>query len=194
MKTKITQKPSLGLNQLILIFILVTLAFASACQIEPDTDVEDIQVYFTRSNPGDESDGCDLQLVSLFNNAKSEINCAVYSFNRPNIAEALVNARKRGVTVRIILDSSQANSASNSARTKFLEENIEQLKIITLPGIANMHHKFAVIDRKIVVTGSYNWTANATNNSDENMIVITSKSLAQEYNREFNKIWQHTSQ
>jgi len=56
-------------------------------------------------------------------------------------------------------------------------------------GYAAMHNKFAVIDQRIVITGSYNWTTNATQNNDENLIIITSRDAAAKYNVEFERIW-----
>jgi phosphatidylserine/phosphatidylglycerophosphate/cardiolipin synthase-like enzyme len=52
-----------------------------------------------------------------------------------------------------------------------------------------MHDKFMIVDKKIVATGSYNWTTNATDYNDENLIIITSDSTAAAYNNEFNRIW-----
>jgi len=53
-----------------------------------------------------------------------------------------------------------------------------------------MHDKFMIVDKKIVSTGSYNWTTNATENNDENLLIITSAATAASYNKEFNRIWE----
>jgi mitochondrial cardiolipin hydrolase len=52
-----------------------------------------------------------------------------------------------------------------------------------------MHDKFMIVDKKIVTTGSFNWTTNATEYNNENLIIITSKNTAAAYNEEFNRIW-----
>jgi len=55
-----------------------------------------------------------------------------------------------------------------------------------------MHHKFVVVDDKIVATGSFNWTASAERWNRENLLVINSTSLARRYTKEFDKIWKTT--
>jgi phosphatidylserine/phosphatidylglycerophosphate/cardiolipin synthase-like enzyme len=56
-----------------------------------------------------------------------------------------------------------------------------------------MHHKFMIIDGKIVVTGSYNWSYSAEEKNDENLVVILSPNTAKLYETEFNRIWSQAS-
>jgi len=55
------------------------------------------------------------------------------------------------------------------------------------------HHydKFAVIDNRIVITGSFNWTASAESRNNENLLVIFSPGFAKEYKKEFLKLWKN---
>ncbi len=52
-----------------------------------------------------------------------------------------------------------------------------------------MHNKFAIIDSGVVITGSYNWTISASNNNQENLLIIESKLVVDNYKNEFNKLW-----
>lgn len=52
-----------------------------------------------------------------------------------------------------------------------------------------MHNKFAIIDSAVVLTGSYNWTVSASNNNQENILIIESKGVVNNYESEFNKLW-----
>jgi cardiolipin hydrolase len=52
-----------------------------------------------------------------------------------------------------------------------------------------MHHKFCVIDESIVITGSFNWTSQAVNFNQENILFYENKEIAQKYITEFNKLW-----
>ena len=52
-----------------------------------------------------------------------------------------------------------------------------------------MHNKFAVIDNSVVITGSFNWSNQAVNYNQENILIIENKILAERYSNEFNKIW-----
>jgi cardiolipin hydrolase len=53
-----------------------------------------------------------------------------------------------------------------------------------------MHHKFAVIDGSVVVTGSFNWTTQAVKNNQENILFYENKELAGAYTEEYNKLWE----
>ncbi len=53
----------------------------------------------------------------------------------------------------------------------------------------NMHHKFAIIDSIVVLTGSFNWTTMAAHYNEENVIIIGDKSIVKQYIAEFNKLW-----
>ena len=57
-----------------------------------------------------------------------------------------------------------------------------------------MHHKVFVIDRKIVAFGSYNFSTSAEENNDENLIVVYSEPIAQEFIKEFYRVWSESSQ
>ena len=52
-----------------------------------------------------------------------------------------------------------------------------------------MHHKFAIIDNLVLVTGSFNWTNMAAHYNDENVIIVENQSLIQKYIAEFDHLW-----
>ncbi|MEM9771876.1 MAG: phospholipase D-like domain-containing protein, partial [Cyanobacteria bacterium P01_D01_bin.73] len=51
-----------------------------------------------------------------------------------------------------------------------------------------LHHKFAVLDRRTVITGSHNWSQQAARTNDETLIVIENSAIAQHFQREFNRL------
>jgi len=53
-----------------------------------------------------------------------------------------------------------------------------------------MHHKVIIIDNRIVITGSYNFSQSAEDYNDENLVIIESEELAQAYLAEYERIWQ----
>jgi phosphatidylserine/phosphatidylglycerophosphate/cardiolipin synthase-like enzyme len=145
-----------------------------------DMPKDNIQAYFSRVDP------CDEIIIGLLDSAKHEVNIAVYSITRTIIANAIIRTHKRGVSVKMITDAEQANFAGSQV------QNIEQggvpMKKVDHPGTGAMHHKFAVVDKRITVTGSFNWTTNATNNNDENLLVIESAEIALKHHKEFERI------
>ena len=52
-----------------------------------------------------------------------------------------------------------------------------------------LHHKFAVIDNKTVITGSFNWSSSAAQTNDETLLVIHSPQLAKHFTREIDRLW-----
>jgi phosphatidylserine/phosphatidylglycerophosphate/cardiolipin synthase-like enzyme len=53
-----------------------------------------------------------------------------------------------------------------------------------------MHHKFAIIDSRLVLTGSYNWTRSAAAYNHENILVTGNKQVVNSFEKEFSRLWQ----
>lgn len=112
------------------------------------------------------------------NQAKESIYVQAYGFTHTEIIDSLVEAKKRGVKVEIILDSSNF-----SAKKLILIEELEKLDIkihkARVSGIA--HNKIMIIDKKKVITGSFNFTESADKRNAENVLVVVDKRLAKDY-------------
>jgi phosphatidylserine/phosphatidylglycerophosphate/cardiolipin synthase-like enzyme len=109
--------------------------------------------------------------------AKKSVLVQAYSFTSVPIAEALVDAHKRGVKVEVILDKSRRNEKKSSVR--FLSERGVQVRIDITRGIA--HNKVMIIDGEAVITGSFNFTKNAEKKNAENLLIIHDRKLAEKY-------------
>ena len=57
----------------------------------------------------------------------------------------------------------------------------------------HMHHKFALIDQRVLVNGSFNWTRSATEYNQENILVTDEQGLVAAYLREFESLWEEFS-
>jgi len=53
-----------------------------------------------------------------------------------------------------------------------------------------MHHKFALVDSRVVITGSFNWTSQAIYTNNENVIISSNKKLVEPFITEFEKLWE----
>ena len=141
-----------------------------------------VSVYFSPN--GGASDA----IIREIENAHSFIDIAMYAFTSRPIGQAVIDAYKRGVKVRLVMDVKEANT--RFSRSRFFYQ--AGIPIKTLPveetrfvkGL--MHNKFAVIDGKEVITGSYNWTASAEKLNYENLLIIKSQKLADVYEKYFN--------
>ncbi len=102
------------------------------------------------------------------------------------LSEAIREVYKRGVKVRIVTDD---------VCCKMLGSDIYKLaalgiQIKTDNHVRNqMHHKYAVIDNCVLLTGSFNWTAKAVNQNQENILILEDKGMANRYTDEFNRMW-----
>lgn len=147
---------------------------------------ESINVYFSPNG------GALSAIVREIDGAKGTLDIAMFSFTSREIGDAVLRATQRGVKVRIILDQGQAKERF-SRYPLFLQANIP---VKLLPGGEKkfvkglMHNKFAVIDGKEVITGSYNWTASAEKLNYENLLIIRSPDLAKKYEDYFEKMWE----
>ncbi|MEX0803344.1 MAG: phospholipase D family protein [Candidatus Binatia bacterium] len=140
---------------------------------------------------------CSTHILREIDKAKKELLVAVYAFTSDDLARALVQAKKRGVTVQVIIDR-EFESRNVSSKGKFLEAQKISVRRISGSKPANsnrdaglMHQKFAIVDRRIVVTGSYNWTESADSLNDENLLLFRDAApLAEEYRKTFVRLWE----
>lgn len=142
-----------------------------------------ISVCFT---PGGE---CTDLVVKELNEAKESVLVQAYSFTSAPIARALVDAKKRGVKVEVILDKS--NKTAKYSAADFLR-NMDITPLIDSQH-AIAHNKIMIIDDKTVITGSFNFTKAAEEKNAENLLVISDKDLAEKYTENW-KIHAHHSE
>jgi phosphatidylserine/phosphatidylglycerophosphate/cardiolipin synthase-like enzyme len=143
---------------------------------------------------------CSTHILREIDKAQKELLIAVYAFTSDEIARAVVQAKKRGVSIQIVLDR-EFDAANEKSQGRFLEEQkiplkrISGTKAMALEKEAGlMHQKFSVIDRKIVFTGSYNWTRSADSSNDENLLLFRDAGpLAEEYRKVFFQLWERKS-
>ena len=117
--------------------------------------------------------------------AKQRVTLALYGFNNNDLAEELVKLAKKGVVVRVKIDTAKGAEKKTGALIGRLKSGGVEVQTVA-PGGRN-HNKFAVIDGTRVLTGSYNWTAKAESNW-ENLLVIDCTELAKSYESEWEKI------
>lgn len=143
------------------------------------SDSENIDVYFCPE------DFCADKVIEKINLAEKNIDLAIYSFSLDEIAQALINANKRGVKVRVVFDYLQASA--NYSVDELIELEGIDIKIRKASG--SMHNKFCIIDKKVVLTGSFNYSVNANERNDENLVILNYENIAKEYFNEFEEIW-----
>ncbi|MFA5300061.1 MAG: phospholipase D family protein [Lutibacter sp.] len=144
---------------------LILLILPIICEANP------IDVCFTPQ------ENCTSKIVTEINNAKKEVLVQAYSFTSIPIIISLLDANKKSVNVKILLDKSQ-KTAKYSSTTYLIANNI-WYKIDYKPAIA--HNKIIIIDNETVITGSFNFTKAAQFKNTENVLIIHDKELAKKY-------------
>jgi len=144
----------------------------------PATTAGPIRCAFS---PGEDGRGLIQQEIR---DAKSSLDICVFTITDDRITDRVIDAHRQGITVRIITDNDkQHDTGSDIARLRGAGIEVRQD-----PDDDHMHHKFAVIDRKRLITGSYNWTRGATYNH-ENVLVLSDKDTLARFGKEFDRLW-----
>ncbi len=133
-------------------------------------------------------------LLSELGRAKREIVAAVAWFTDPDILDLLERKAKDKVKVRLLIIEDQINLSEKGLAFETLRDSGGEVALIKGTDTdkqAIMHNKFAVIDRKTVITGSFNWTRRATSNYENITVIADESDLAYQYVVEFNKILGH---
>ena len=145
--------------------------FLLALLLAVSIQAAEIQVYFSPQG------GCTEAVVANLDKATNTVLVQAYSFTSAPIAKALVDAKKRGVKVQVILDKSQRTERYSSA--DFVQRAGIPTFIDAKHAIA--HNKIMVIDGETILTGSFNFTKAAEEKNAENLLVIQDAALAAKY-------------
>mgnify|MGYP005853412517 CR=1 FL=1 len=144
------------------------------------------QVFFSQT------DGCLEQILKLIHSAKKEILVSTYTFTSREITNALLEMKDKGISIRIVLDGEQAET--KFSKYEYIRKNNLPVRVThyTKKGFLKpkMHHKFMVVDRSVVLTGSYNFTASAEKINDENCVIIRDEpDVSEKFYKEFERLW-----
>ncbi len=170
-----------------LLLILLSLTLFTGCQnveVKHPVDTGEVRTEVFFSPRG----GCRDAIVNLIENSRESIDIAIYSFTSRKIAKALIDAHRRGVKVRVIID--EGNGKSRFCVGPLLEKAGIEVRYKRGSGGGLMHNKYAIYDGKVISTGSFNWTESAEKRNDENLVIIENDSkLIKMYEKNFSKLW-----
>jgi phosphatidylserine/phosphatidylglycerophosphate/cardiolipin synthase-like enzyme len=173
-------------------FVLVFILYACTTN-PPPTSTSGItptagwyEVFFTDPDSptaGTFRGGPDEVLANAIRAARLSVDAAIYHLNLWSIRDALIAAHDAGASVRVVVESDNMDEIEvqdlRDAGIEVLGDRRESL----------MHHKFVVIDKSDVWTGSMNFTINGAYYNDNNLIHIRSTRLAENYTTEFEEMF-----
>lgn len=143
-------------------------------------EVQQESVYFS---PGEE---CLQAIIKHIRHAKQRIRICLFTVSDDRIAKELISKHKQGVSIKIISDNDKIHDKGSD-----IEELAKAGIPVRLDVTENhMHHKFALFDSHITLTGSYNWTRSAERYNHENILITDSYSVLRAFDKEFESLWE----
>lgn len=134
----------------------------------------------------DEPNSIESYLLELINSANQSILVAVYDIDHENVTTSLIDAKNRGVQVQVLIEKDYSDPDKRPSYARLNDENM----VKTDPrDSALMHNKFLVVDSRVVWTGSANLTQRGLNLNNNNVLMIESPELAENYEAEFYEMW-----
>lgn len=128
------------------------------------------------------------RLISYIAETKHHLDICQYNLTVEEICILIIKLFKKGVFVRIITDKQMSEEAAGVKLLYFRKEYIP-LKVVRSSMI--MHNKFVIIDQKIVMTGSCNFTKQGFDGNLENIIVTNNRNVVAKFNKYFQYIWEN---
>lgn len=131
------------------------------------------------------------RLAELIDAARKSVDAVTFSFSSKTLADAVLRAHKRGVKVRFLIDM---NMGKTSGMAKYLFVNGVPMRWgIGRNDKGALHNKFVILDGKLLQTGSFNWTVNASKHSFENLIFITDPEGVKAYQYVYDWFYDHAA-
>ena len=129
---------------------------------------------------------CREKILALCREARRSIDVCVFTLSDDVLAQALLDAHRRGLAVRLISDNDKKLDAGSDVR--WLRE--QGLPVRVDRNEHHMHHKFALFDSRRLLNGSFNWTRSASHHNEENFVVIEHAQLVADFRVVFERLWQ----
>ena len=128
---------------------------------------------------------CVDRIRELLVGARRAVDVCVFTVTDNRISRELLSCHERGVAVRVITDDAKAWDPGSDTLA-FRDAGIP---VVVDESSAHMHHKFALFDRRVVATGSFNWTRSASEENQENLVVCDHPPLVGRFQEEFEQLW-----
>lgn len=148
------------------------------------------QVYFTAPTGSTDAStyngGVDTVIVSAINNVQSTLDIAAFEWNLPSLTEAVINAHRRGVRVRMVVDDEHVLEDEDTTIEAVIDAGVP---VVDDSRSGLMHNKFMIMDGTTVWTGSMNFTVNGVYRNNNNVMTLRSRRAVEAYQAEFNEMF-----
>ena len=124
-------------------------------------------------------------ILKLMREALASVDLCIFTITDNELAHEVIACQRRNIKVRIITDDEKVNATGSEITS--LERAGIPIKIDH--SHYHMHNKFGIIDNRIAITGSFNWTYTATKHNQENLLATSNFDIVEQYNSEFERLW-----
>ncbi len=178
--------------------------FRESQQVNIDDGLIIVHFSPTPENIENSSSGNDL-IINMLDRAHKNIDLALFVFTDQNIANELETRHQQKVQIRALIDREFAfrdysegmdllgvalsNNCRYEPNNRPWQNTTQTVGTADLPIGDKLHHKFAIIDGKTIITGSHNWSDAADRLNDETLLIIDSPQIAAHFDREFNNLY-----
>jgi phosphatidylserine/phosphatidylglycerophosphate/cardiolipin synthase-like enzyme len=124
-------------------------------------------------------------LIALVKDAQTSVRFLAFSFTDAQLAQTMIERAGAGVDVRGVFETFGSSGISSELKTFWCAG----LPVRQDGSGSFLHHKVILVDDSIVATGSFNFSANAENVNEENVVILDNPEIAALYLREFETLW-----
>jgi len=126
------------------------------------------------------------KIIAYLDSCEKSLDVCVYTITDDRLTQQMVKLHRRGVKVRVITDDEKSVDIGSDIATL----SHAGISVRMDQGSTYMHHKFAILDNLVLMTGSFNWTRAASQSNQENIIFSGEKTLVSAFVKEYNKLWE----
>ncbi len=124
-------------------------------------------------------------IIPYVQSAQTSIEFMAFTYTHDDLGAAMIDRKKNGVDVRGVFESTGSDTDFSEMQPLFCAK--APVRQDGNPSF--LHHKVIIVDNHIVITGSLNFTDNANEQNNENVIIIDNAEIANLYTQEFQRIW-----
>lgn len=122
-------------------------------------------------------------------NAEQSVSAVIYKFDENSLLNVITDALNRGVKVKLVVDKTEANKKKSLVnKAKKVGADVRRWSG------GKLHAKFTIIDNKIAIAGSFNWTKSANKNNVELLVVLTDLTEVSQFSLIFDDLWTRCGQ
>ena len=127
---------------------------------------------------------CADRIVATLNGASRSIQFLAFSFTSDKIAAPMLAKAKAGLPVSGVFET----TGSNTSFSEYGKMKQQKLDVYQDGNPWVMHHKVIIVDERIVIFGSFNFSDNADKDNDENLLIVDNPELARAFKAEFDRV------